>query len=158
MRAVVTTDFGSAPVFTEVDTPTAGPGEIRVAVRASSLNGFDLALTRGWFRGMLEHQFPVVLGRDFAGVVDEVGDGVTTFAPGDEVFGVVPLAPLRIGGLGEYLVVSESDDVVKLPAGLDLTTAGALGLAGAAASGALDAVEAAPGETVLVVGATGGVG
>lgn len=158
MRAVVTQNYGSGPTLVDIDTPTAGPGEIRVEVHASSLNGFDIALARGFLRGMLEHQFPVVFGRDFAGVVDQVGDGVSAFAPGDEVFGVVPIQPLRVGGFGEYVVVPADGDVARTPDGLDHPTAGALGLAGAAATGTLTAIAAEPGETVLVVGATGGVG
>jgi NADPH:quinone reductase-like Zn-dependent oxidoreductase len=158
MRAVVTLGYGALPIVTELDTPTVGPGEVRVKVRSSSLNGFDIALVRGFFRGIIEHEFPVVLGRDFAGTVDQVGDGVTAFAPGDEVFGVVLTQPLRAGGFGEYVVVPEHHSIARLPAGLDHATAGVLGLAGTAAITAVDHVGARAGDTVLVAGATGGVG
>src|SRR5439155_6220401 len=75
MRAVVTENYGSPPVVAELETPTAGPGEVRVKVRASSPNGFDIALAHGYLKGLMEHRFPVVLGRDFAGTVDQVGEG-----------------------------------------------------------------------------------
>jgi NADPH:quinone reductase-like Zn-dependent oxidoreductase len=158
MRAVVTENYGAAPTMAEVQTPTPGPGEVRVKIRSSSLNGFDTALARGYLKNMMEHRFPVVLGRDFAGTVDQVGEGVTEFAPGDDVFGVVLTQPLNAGGFGEYVVVPEGHNIAPIPAGLDHATAGVLGLAGAAAVGSLDAVSVRDGETVLVSGATGGVG
>jgi len=158
MRAVVTADYGSAPAVTEVETPHAGPGEVRVRIRSSSLNGFDTAMYLGYLKGMMEHRFPAVLGRDFAGTVDQVGEGVTAFASGDDVFGVVLTQPLNAGGFAEYLVVPEDHYIARIPAGLDHATAGVLGLAGAAATGVLEATAPREGEHVLVSGATGGVG
>jgi NADPH:quinone reductase len=158
MRAVVTGDFGSPAALADVDTPTPGPGELRVRVRASSLNGFDNAMVRGYLAHAMEHKFPATLGRDFAGTVDQVGEGVTSFAPGDDVFGVVLTQPLHAGGFAEYLVIPEDHNVAKIPAGLPHATAGALGLAGSAAIACLEAIQPAAGETVLVSGATGGVG
>jgi NADPH:quinone reductase-like Zn-dependent oxidoreductase len=107
---------------------------------------------------MMEHKFPATLGRDFAGTVDEVGEGVSALAPGDHVFGVVLTVPLNAGGFAEYLVIPEDHNVAKIPDGLDHATAGALGLAGSAAIACLEAVQPAAGETVLISGATGGVG
>jgi len=158
MRAVVTTDYGSAPALVEVETPTAGPGEVRVKVKASSLNGFDNAMTRGYLQGMMEHRFPAVLGRDFAGTVDQTGEGVSRFAVGDEVFGVVLTMPLHAGGFAEYLVMPEDHNIAHIPAGLGHTRAGVLGLAGAAATTVIETVSPADGDAVLVSGATGGVG
>lgn len=158
MRAVVCQGFGSDPTVTEVETPVPGPADIRIKVRGSSLNGFDIALVRGFFNGILPHRFPVVLGRDFAGTVDAVGADVTAFTPDQKVFGVVLTFPLNAGGFGEYLVVPAEHSVAPVPDGVDLATAGAIGLAGSAALAALDAVQLSPGEVVLVSGATGGVG
>jgi NADPH:quinone reductase-like Zn-dependent oxidoreductase len=106
----------------------------------------------------MEHRFPVVLGKDFAGTVDAVGDGAARFAVGDEVFGVVMKPVVGDGAFGEYLTVGEQYGIARVPAGLDLAAAGALGLAGTAALGAMDAVAPRAGETVLICGATGGVG
>src|SRR6266545_1544519 len=156
MRAVVTESYGAEP--TMADVPGPGPGEVRVKVSSSSLNGFDFALARGYLKDLMEHRFPVVLGRDFAGTVDRVGEGVNELAPGAEVFGVVLTQPLNAGAFGEYLVVPEGHNIAPIPADVDHATAGALGLAGAAAVGSLDAVSVQHGETVLVSGATGGVG
>lgn len=158
MRAVVTDSYGSGPVLTEVATPTPAAGEIRVKVARSSLNGFDVAVASGYLKDAMEHRFPVVLGRDFAGTVDAVGPGVIEFAPGDEVFGVVLTQALSAGAFGEYVALPASPTVARTPAGLDAGTAGVLGLAGSAAAGSVSAVAPRPGETVLISGATGGVG
>ncbi len=158
MRAVVTEDFGSPPVLTDLGAPIPGPGEVRVRVQSSSLNGFDIAMARGYLKGLMEHRFPAVLGRDFAGTVDLVGDGVTDFAPGDGVFGVVLSQPLSAGAFADFVVVPEKQNVAPIPAGMDHATAGVTGLAGAAATGSIDAVGLHIGDTVLVSGATGGVG
>ena len=158
MRAIVLTEQGASPTLTELPTPTPGAGEVLVRVQASSVNGFDAAVAAGYLAGMMEHRFPVVLGKDFAGTVEAVGPGVSRFAVGDRVFGVVTKPFLGDGGFGEYVVVGDQIGIAKLPDGLDLAAAGALGLAGTAAVDALDAVGPQSGETVLISGATGGVG
>ena len=158
MRAIVINDFGAPPTVSDLPQPKPEAGELLVRVRASSLNGFDAATAAGMLKGMMEHRFPVVLGKDFAGTVEAVGDQVTRFAVGDEVFGVVMKPFLGDGGLGEYVTVAEGYGVTHLPGGLSHTTAGALGLAGTAALNAVDAIAPANGHTVLVSGASGGVG
>nr|MDT0665373.1 alcohol dehydrogenase catalytic domain-containing protein [Micromonospora sp. DSM 115978] len=122
------------------------------------MNGFDLSVAAGYLAGMMEHRYPLVLGKDFAGTVAAVGDGVSRFSVGDAVFGVVTKPFLGDGGFGEYVTVPEQVGIAALPEGVDLTVAGALGLAGTAAVDALDAASPQTGETVLVSGATGGVG
>jgi NADPH:quinone reductase-like Zn-dependent oxidoreductase len=158
MRAIAVTDFGTPPVLTELPKPEPGPGEVLVRNRASSINGFDLAVAGGMLKGMMEHRFPVVLGKDFAGVVETLGEKAARFAVGDEVLGVVMKPFLGDGGLGEYVAVGELHGIARVPAGLDLRAAGALGLAGTAARDAIDALAPAAGELVLISGATGGVG
>src|SRR3954452_20236415 len=158
MKAVVTSEQGAKPEVTEVAKPEPGAGEVLVKVQASSVNGFDLSVAGGHVVGMMEHRFPVVLGKDFAGTVEAVGEGVTRFAPGDKVFGVVTKAFLGDGGFGEYVTVPEEIGIAKLPEGVDVAAAGAAGLAGTAATDSLNAVAPQPGETVLISGATGGVG
>ncbi len=135
-----------------------GDGQVLVRVQASSLNGFDIAVANGMLVGMMEHRYPVVLGKDFAGVVETVGTGSDRFAVGDAVFGVVMTPYLGEGAHAEYLAVSDQYGIARIPKGVDVASAGALGLAGAAALGVLDALDLQPGTTVLVVGATGGVG
>jgi NADPH:quinone reductase len=157
MKAIAITDFGSAVSLVEIPAPEPAEGEILVRVASSSINGFDLSVARGRLEGMMEHRFPVVLGKDFAGTVEAVGPGVDGFAEGDTVFGVVMKPELGDGCFGER-VASPAAFAARVPDGLDAATAGALGLAGTAAHDAVEAVEPQHGETVLVSGATGGVG
>src|SRR4051812_50172226 len=100
MKAVVTTEQGARPEVTDVPKPQPGAGEVLVKVQASSVNGFDLSVAGGHVVGMMEHRFPVVLGKDFAGTVEAVGNGVTRFQPGDKGFGVGTKAYLGDGGVG----------------------------------------------------------
>src|SRR3954471_23051971 len=90
VKAFVLTSFDAPPEMRE-DLPAPRPSELQVLVRvhASSANPVDNAIAAGMVREMVEHEFPVVLGRDYAGVVEEVGSGVTRYAPGDEVYGFV---------------------------------------------------------------------
>ncbi len=158
MKAIAIAGPDAQPTLHD-DLPTPEPveGEVLVQVQASSVNGFDLAVANGYLQGMMEHRFPVVLGKDFAGVVEVVATGVDGLAPGDEVYGVVMKPYLGDGGFGEYLATPAAF-VAKVPAGVELATAGAFGLAGTAAIDAIDAIAPSPAETVLVAGATGGVG
>lgn len=158
MRAVAFDAIGATPELTELPAPEPEAGEVLVRVQAASVNGFDLATIGGVFQGMFEYKFPVVLGKDFAGVVEAVGDGVTRFTPGDAVFGVVAKPVLADGGFAEYVVVPEQSPLAAVPEGLDTPQAAAIGLAAVAALNAVDAVAPVAGETVLIAGATGGVG
>ena len=108
---------------------------------------------------MAEHEFPVTLGRDFAGVVEQVGSGVSGYRAGDEVFGFVLHADPAVqdGSWAELITISE-EIVAQKPRSLDFAQAGAAPLAAISALAAFDALAPAAGETVLVVGAPGGVG
>ncbi|MDQ0578758.1 NADP-dependent oxidoreductase [Streptomyces rishiriensis] len=158
MRAVALNEVPSAPTVTEVATPRPEAGELLVKVAVSSVNGFDLSVTSGRLQGMMEHRFPLVVGMDFAGTVEALGEGVDGIAVGDAVFGVAMKPYLGSGALAEYLTVSAGYGVAPIPAGLDIKDAGALGLAGTAALNSVAAAAPEKGETVLVSGATGGVG
>jgi NADPH:quinone reductase len=157
MRAITVDDFGAPPMLTDQPIPKPGPGEVLVRVHAASVNGFDVSVAAGRLKGMMEHRFPVVLGKDFAGTVEGTGPEAATLAVGDAVFGTVMKPTLGDGSFAEYVTVAETF-AAKVPPGLELSLAGALGLAGTAALQALDAIAPAAGETVLVSGATGGVG
>jgi NADPH:quinone reductase len=109
---------------------------------------------------MVEHEFPVVLGRDYAGVVEQAGSDVTRYAEGEEVYGFLPAANPNVhdGTWAELIVVPEDNFVARKPAGVDLAAAGAAPLAAVTALTAVDALGVSEGDTVLVVGANGGVG
>ncbi|HEX5568329.1 MAG TPA: NADP-dependent oxidoreductase [Streptomyces sp.] len=158
MRALTLDSVPSAPAVTEVEAPRPEAGELLVSVAASSVNGFDAATAAGFFLGRREHRFPLVLGKDFVGTVEELGAGVVDFEPGDAVFGVVMKPFLGTGSLAEYVTVPADYGVAHLPAGLAATDAAALGLAGTAAWDGVTALAVRPGETVLISGASGGVG
>jgi NADPH:quinone reductase-like Zn-dependent oxidoreductase len=158
MRAVAINDYGARPAVVDLPVPEPGSGEVLVRVRASSVNGFDVAVAAGAYKGKLEHKFPVVLGKDFAGTIEGVGEGASRFHLGEAVFGVVMKPGLGGGSFAEYLCVGEYPATAPLPDGLDLESAGALGLAGTTAVAAVEVVALQAGEVVLISGATGGVG
>jgi NADPH:quinone reductase len=158
VRAYVLTEFGATPEFADVEVPEPADGEVRVRIHAAAVNGFDVSVASSYLKDMMEHRFPVVLGKDFAGTVDAVGPGVTGYEVGDRVFGVVTKPHLGDGSFAEYVTVPTAVGLARLPDEIDFVTGAALGLVGVAAISALDAAELRPGQTVLVVGATGGVG
>jgi NADPH:quinone reductase-like Zn-dependent oxidoreductase len=157
MRAVTLDAVPASPTVSDLPDPHPEAGELLVRVAASSINGFDAATVAGYLQGMMEHRFPLVPGKDFAGTVVAVGDGVTGFAEGDAVFGVVTKPFLGAGSHAQYVTVP-AGGVAHIPDGLTVEHAGALGLAGTAALDSVTALAPASGETVLVSGATGGVG
>lgn len=158
MRSFALPAFGQSPDITEITAPEPAEGEVRVAVRAASVNGFDLSVVSGRLEDMMEHRFPVVLGKDFAGIIDAVGTGVKGYQTGDRVFGVVTKDYLGDGSFGEYVTVPVSVGIAKLPDTVDFTAGAALGLAGTAAVDSVDAAKIDSGDVVLIAGATGGVG
>jgi NADPH2:quinone reductase len=161
MKAVTLVALGTPPaVHDAVPAPTPAANEVLVRVHASSVNPVDNAISAGMLDGMVEHEFPVVLGRDYAGVVEQVGADVTRYAVGDEVYGFLRHANPTVhdGTWAELITVPEDMSIARKPAGVDLATAGAAPLAAITATAAVDALQLSEGDTVLVVGATGGVG
>jgi NADPH:quinone reductase-like Zn-dependent oxidoreductase len=158
MRALHVPAPGDQPRLGEVPIPQVTEGLVLVRVRAAGLNAIDNAIAAGLLTGMMPHEYPVVVGRDAAGVVEAVGPGVDHVRVGDEVLGHVLLVPpIQAGTVAEYASLPAAA-VTHKPAKLDFATAAAIPLAGAAATAAIDAINPRPGQTVLVSGATGGVG
>ncbi len=158
MRAWNVAEAGAQPEISVVPVPEVGAGTVLVKVKAAGLNPIDNALAAGVMAQMIAHEYPLVLGRDAAGVVAAVGEGVEHVAVGDEVLGHVLLAPpIHHGTLAEFALLP-ADAVVAKPAALDFGAAAALPLSGAAAFAAVAAINARAGQIVLVVGASGGVG
>jgi NADPH:quinone reductase len=161
MKAVTLDAFDTPPrLRDDLPAPTPAPNEVLVRVHASSVNPADNGIAAGTLKQMgLEYEFPVILGRDYAGVVEQVGPEVTRYGVGDEVFGFLLHAnpTVRDGSWAELIAVPQ-DMFIGRPEGVDLATAGAAPLAGIAAIMAIDALELSDGDTVLIVGATGGVG
>lgn len=144
IKGVVVDAEGSAPIVrSDLPAPTPGPGEVLVRVHASSANPVDNAIAAGMLVGMIEHEFPVTLGRDYAGVVEEVGADVTNFAPGDEVFGFVSHADPTVhkGSWAEVITLPQDAGIARKPGNVDLATAGAAALTGITAMTLVDALE-----------------
>jgi NADPH:quinone reductase-like Zn-dependent oxidoreductase len=147
----------AAPAVLDVADPSAAAGEVLIRVEAASVNGFDLAIAAGRVWDSMPHTFPAVLGRDYAGTVAAVGDGVTGFAVGAPVAGVVTGPSLGPGSIGEWYVAPQQKVTVR-PEGVSAVDAAAVGLAGVTAATAIDTLGIGAGDTLLVSGATGGVG
>jgi NADPH:quinone reductase len=158
MRAIAVESFEAGPVLVDLPVPEPGPGEVLVKVDHTSLNGFDVAVAGGMVKDMMEHRFPVVLGKDSFGTVEAIGEGVSRVKVGDEVFGVLMRDYVGDGTFADFVVVPEAIGLTKIPSGLEQSIAGVLGLAGTAALASIEATEPSPGETMLIGGATGGVG
>jgi NADPH:quinone reductase-like Zn-dependent oxidoreductase len=158
MKAFAVAAQGEQPAHVDLELPQPEPGEARVRVIAASINGFDLAVAAGWMGDFFEHRYPVVLGREFAGVVDAVGEGVEGVAVGDRVLGVVSKPFLREGAFAEYTTAYADGGMIAAPETLTDAEAASLAHTGSTALLILDAIGDPEGKTVLVVGATGGVG
>jgi NADPH:quinone reductase-like Zn-dependent oxidoreductase len=172
VKAVVATDYGPPEqyVVTDRPVPRPGPGQIQVRIAAASINPADVVLTSGEFRQFTPVEFPHIPGNDFAGTVTEVGVGVTAYRTGDEIFGLsLPYAlramagatrpSLSTGTLAEYTVFeADTPFLAHRPPGLPAEEAAALATTGLTARALMTTAKVQPGETVLVIGATGGVG
>lgn len=158
MKAYVLPGFGEAAEIRDVPTPEPGPGEIRIAVRGTSVNPVDHLVRMGFFKAAQEYRFPAVFGRDISGVVDAVGPGTSRYSVGDPVFGFVKREHIGDGTFAEHVVVPEDRFVTAAPSAIPLVHAGTLGLSGITALECVEGVPSGPGRTVLVSGATGGLG
>jgi NADPH:quinone reductase-like Zn-dependent oxidoreductase len=160
MRAFTLDSLDAPPRLREdLPAPEPGPDQLLVRVQASSVNPVDAAIAGGFLKGVLDYEFPVTLGRDYAGVVERVGSAVSGYAVGDMVFGSLAFAPpLHDGTWAELVAVPHDRSVTRRPASVDARHAGAAPVAALTALAAHDAVDPRPGATVLVIGASGGVG
>ncbi|MEO3794909.1 NADP-dependent oxidoreductase [Nonomuraea sp. B10E15] len=155
MRAAAFAEPGGPDVLKvmELPAPQAGQGEVRVRVRAAGVQPFDAAVRAGWLPPyMSDIGYPRIPGNEFAGVVDQVGPGVTGVAPGSEVLGFS-----RLHAYAEYIVVPAAD-VAPKPAKVPWEVAGGMTAGVQTAELALDGLRVTAGETLLVHGAAGSVG
>jgi NADPH:quinone reductase-like Zn-dependent oxidoreductase len=152
VRAVQFEEYGDPDVLrvADVEAPHAGPGQIRIAVRAASINPIDWKKRSGMFAEQMPLELPYVLGNDASGVVDEVGDGVDAVSVGDEVFG------FTAGGHGGNAEEAVLDRWAAKPPELSFEEAAGYPVAVETAARVLDLL--GDGETVVINGAAGGVG
>lgn len=140
----------------DVPVPTVGRTDLLVQVRAASVNPVDVKIRDGKLKPLLKYRFPLVLGNDLAGVVCEVGDGVTRFKVGDPIY--TRLDKDRIGAFAEYAVVREGAAAPK-PANLSFEEAASLPLVALTAWQALvDVARLGAGQRILIHAGSGGVG
>jgi NADPH:quinone reductase-like Zn-dependent oxidoreductase len=159
MKAFALTSPDQPASLVDLPLPDLAEDGVRVRVRAASVNGFDVFQANGYLVAMMEHAFPTVIGRDFAGVVEAVGPGRSDVEVGDEVLGfVTAMPPLHDGTYAEVVSGASGLVLARKPDRLSFETAAAIPLVGATALDAVDAIDVGPGDTVLVAGATGGVG
>src|SRR5580692_6314649 len=158
MRAVVVNEYGGTPALAEVPTPQPGPGQVLIKLSAAGMNPMDRTLASGDWRPM-PATFPMVLGADGAGVVEQVGEGATRFSAGQSAFGQLLIPPLGSAGTyAEYVAVTEDAPLALVPEGLDVVVASTLPTAGMSGLSLVELLGPLADKTVLIVGAGGGVG
>ena len=160
MKAVVYRHYGGPEVleYTDVPDPKLSQNSVLVRVRAAALNPADHMLQAGLGDSHPDAWFPVIPGWDVAGVVEQVGAGVSEFAPGDEVIGYIRQEILHHGAYAE-LVSAPVEALARKPRTASWPEAAGLPLAGLTAYRAIvETLKVEPGETVLIHGAAGGVG
>jgi NADPH:quinone reductase-like Zn-dependent oxidoreductase len=155
MKAVRFDQYGPVGVLDvrEVPIPEPGPGQVLVQVRAAGINPGEAKIREGLLHALWPATFPSGQGSDFAGVVERIGPGVEDVAAGDRVVGWVDTRSSQ----AEYVVADERNLAPK-PSGLPWEVAGAIPVVGFTAWAMVRAVDLKPGDTVVVVGAAGGVG
>lgn len=153
MKAVQMHGYGGVDQLRYEDVPDPKPGadEVLVKVAATSVNPIDWKIRRGDLKDVMPLRFPVILGRDVAGVVVETGSNVTNFKPGQRVMGLVNRSYAE-------LLTAGSDVLTLIPDGLDDKQAGSLPLVTTTGAQLIDQVRPGRGDTILVTGAYGNVG
>jgi NADPH:quinone reductase-like Zn-dependent oxidoreductase len=154
-RAVRFEQYGGIDVLDVVDVPdpVPGPGQLLVRVKAAGINPGEGKIREGLMHERWPATFPSGQGSDLAGVVEQVGDGVSGFGAGDEVIGFTDERASQA-----ELVVIEAENATRRPAGVPWEVAGALFVVGTTAYAAVRAVSLSQGDTVVASGAAGGVG
>lgn len=151
MKAVQFAEYGGPEVLRVVDVPPPhpGPGEVRIAARAAGVNGLEWKIRQGLLRDQIPVTLPCGVGGDAAGVVDEVGDGVDDLDVGDTVFG---------SGSATYAEHAVLTSWAPMPPAVSFEEAAGFPVPFETAFRVLDAVDVRPGRTLLINGASGGVG
>src|SRR6478752_10316144 len=158
MKAVRIHNYGGPEVlkYEDAPRPQPGEGEVLIRVHAATVNPIDRRVREGHMKEFWPHKFPLILGWDLSGVVEELGKGVSRFKIGDEVYSIPD--PTRNGAYADYIVVRESELALK-PNSLHHIRAAALPLVAVTAWQALfDAGQLVSGQRMLIHGGSGGVG
>jgi NADPH:quinone reductase-like Zn-dependent oxidoreductase len=157
MRAIAEDEFGGPVTLMNLPIPEIGADEVLIRVRAAGVNPFDWKVADGVLKDEKEHRFPLILGFDAAGMVEQVGADVTGLFEGDEVYGYLSKPVMGMGTYAEH-VGAPAAIVARKPESVGFAEAAALPTPALTAMDLVDAVDLGEGETILIVGATGGVG
>ena len=159
MKAMIIKQFGNADVFelSGMETPRVKPGHVLVRIAATSVNTVDTMIRQMGKELPISPEFPAILGMDFAGTVEAVGDGVSGYVPGDDVYGCAGGLGDLPGTLAEYMV-ADANLIAHKPKKLTMREAAALPLVGITAYEGLMRAGICQGQKVLVHGGSGGVG
>src|SRR3954447_9172809 len=159
MRAVAVSEWGdrSKLELIEHESPPVAPDGVLVRVKAAGVNPVDTKIRGGYMAGAFPFHFPVILGWDAAGVVEEVGPAVTWFKPGDAAYGYCRRQDLQYGTYAEFVSVPEGY-LAHMPEDLSFEEAAATPLAALTAHQCLERLGLRAGETLFLTGGSGGVG
>ncbi|TDF94753.1 NADP-dependent oxidoreductase [Paenibacillus piri] len=154
MKAAAFASIGGPEVMRvmEFPEPQAGPGQVRIRVKAAGVQHYDCSVRSGWSPAGVTISLPQIPGNEFAGIVDQVGDGVTNVTLGSEVLGFTTLSCYA-----EYVTVS-ANQIVSKPESMSWAEAGGLTGNGQGAYIALKAIGIGPSDTLLIHGAAGSLG
>jgi NADPH:quinone reductase-like Zn-dependent oxidoreductase len=158
MKAVAVLKFKGTPELLETDEPRPDQGQLLVRMEAAGVNPFDWKILDGIFDGRRPHVFPLIAGVDGAGIVEAVGAGVRKFRVGDRVAGSFLHDPIGTGTYAERATVPETNAVTHVPAPMTAAQAAAAPTAGITALEVVDLLKVPAKGTLLIVGASGGVG
>jgi NADPH:quinone reductase-like Zn-dependent oxidoreductase len=160
MKAIAINEFGGRDTLQlmNLPVPEIKPGEILVKVKAAGINPVDWKIREGYIKDLFPYEFPIILGWDAAGIVEQAGPAVTRFRQGDEIFAYCRKPMVQGGAYAEYIVLEEEHAAIK-PKNISFEEAASIPLAALTAYQSLfDAAKINPGETVLIHAAAGGVG
>jgi NADPH:quinone reductase-like Zn-dependent oxidoreductase len=161
MKALQVDTYGDPSHFsihTDVQVPELKPNQLRIAVKAVSINPFDITVSSGAMKDMMPLTLPYTIGGDFSGVVEEIGADVSGFTPGDEVFGQAVVLNGGSGSFAEHVVANAANTAHK-PKTIDFLKSASLPLAGSSAVQALEKhIGLSNGQRILIHGGAGGIG
>ena len=159
MRAIAVAEYGADARLGEYDKPVAGPGQVLLRVLAAGMNPMDRAIASGALRDSFPATFPLILGVDVVGLVEEVGAGPGPYSVGDRVFGQLLTLPLGLrGAYAEYVSITADATLTTVPESLSNEVAATLPTPGVTALQVARSMEPLAARAIAVVGAGGAVG
>jgi NADPH:quinone reductase-like Zn-dependent oxidoreductase len=159
MRAVIVSEYGGSPHVEDLPPPEVQEGQVLIKVLAAGMNPMDSAIAAGGWESIMPATFPMILGVDVAGTVDQIGKGAERFSVGDDVFGQLLIPPLgSTGTYAEYVAAPEGSPLARVPAGVDPAVAAAVPTPGMSGLAIVESLAPLSGKSILIVGAGGGVG